>query len=63
MKPRVELILAVSLLVAVSLAAQVQWSPPEEIEWRTGTIYSEGTRLAAEILSASPSPARSLLAS
>lgn len=52
MKPRVELISAVSLLVAVSLAAQVQWSLPEEIEWRTGTIYSEGTRLATEIFSA-----------
>ncbi len=43
--------LALWLLLVAAAAAQVQWDPPEGIAWRTGTIHSEGTRLAAEIFS------------
>ncbi len=42
--------LFVLLAVAPSLA-QRHWTAPEGIDWRTGTIHSEGTRLAAEIFS------------
>ena len=39
------------LAVAAAAAAQVRWDPPEGIDWRAATIYSEGTRLAAEVFS------------
>ena len=42
---------ALSLILAVPSAAQPSWTAPEGIDWRTGTIHSEGTRLAAEIFS------------
>ena len=38
------------LLLAVPIAfGQDRWSAPEEIAWRSATIHSEGTRLAAEV--------------
>ncbi len=42
------------LLAAVGSAhAQQRWEPPEGVDWRTDTIVSEGTRLAAEVFSPS----------
>ena len=42
------------LLAAVGPAhAQQRWEPPEGVDWRTDTIVSEGTRLAAEVFSPS----------
>ena len=40
------------LLFAPNVIAQVAWEAPDGINWRTETIYSEGTRLAAEVFSA-----------
>ena len=40
------------LLFAPNAIGQVAWEAPEGINWRTETIYSEGTRLAAEVFSA-----------
>lgn len=38
------------LLLAVPIAfGQDRWNAPEEIAWRSATIHSEGTRLAAEV--------------
>ena len=45
------LVLVLALLLTSSAVAQTRWSAPEGIDWREGTIYSEGTRLAAEIFS------------
>ena len=44
-------VLVLALLLISPAGAQRQWSAPEGIDWREGTIYSEGTRLAAEIFS------------
>lgn len=44
-------ILSLCLLAVAPATAQIEWDPPDGIDWRTGTIYSEGTRLAAEIFS------------
>lgn len=43
--------LAISLLLLTVAAGhgQEQWSAPEGIAWRSSTIHSEGTRLAAEV--------------
>ena len=49
--PRIVSISAACLLGVTSLTPQIGWDPPEGIDWRTGTIHSEGTRLAAEIFS------------
>lgn len=46
MMPRVVSIPAAGLLAVTWLTAQVEWDPPEGIDWRTGTIDSDGTRLA-----------------
>ena len=43
---------ALLLLFAPNVLAQVAWEAPDGIDWRTETIYSEGTRLAAEVFSA-----------
>ena len=43
---------AVLLLFAPNALAQIAWEAPDGIDWRAETIYSEGTRLAAEIFSA-----------
>lgn len=44
--------ISVALLAfAATAAAQVRWDPPEGIDWRAATIYSGGTRLAAEVFS------------
>ena len=40
------------LLLAPNLVAQVAWEAPDGISWQTETIFSEGTRLAAEVFSA-----------
>ena len=40
------------LLFAPNAIGQLAWEAPEGINWRTETIYSEGTRLAAEVFSA-----------
>ena len=40
--------ICLSLLTASAIAQQ-DWRAPDGVEWRTGTILSEGTRLAAEI--------------
>lgn len=49
---RTAVTISVALLaVAATAAAQVRWDPPEGIDWRAATIYSEGTRLAAEVFS------------
>ena len=53
-------IVVLALLLAVPSAAQPQWSVPEGIRWRTGTIYSEGTGLAAEIFSLESNSGRKL---
>ena len=45
-------IAALLLLFAPNVPAQVAWEAPDGIDWRTETIYSEGTRLAAEVFSA-----------
>lgn len=44
------LLLLILVAVAPSLS-QRQWTAPEAIDWRTATIHSEGTRLAAEVFS------------
>lgn len=44
-------LLLLVLLLTSPAVAQTQWSAPEGIDWREGTIHSEGTRLAAEIFS------------
>lgn len=41
------------LLLGIPATAQQDWQAPEGVAWRTGTILSEGTRLAAEIFSPS----------
>ncbi len=51
MLSRLVSISVVCLLGVTSLTPQVEWNPPEDIDWRTGTIFSEGTRLTAEIFS------------
>ena len=45
-------VVAILLLFAPSALAQVAWEAPDGIDWRAETIYSEGTRLAAEVFSA-----------
>ena len=45
-------IAALLLLFAPNVLAQVAWKAPDDINWRAETIYSEGTRLAAEVFSA-----------
>ena len=44
-------IAVLGLLLATPAAAQNRWTAPEGISWRSGTIRSGGTRLAAEIFS------------
>jgi dienelactone hydrolase len=41
-----------ALLLSLSLAArgQTDWKPPPEVAFRTATVMSEGSRLAAEVL-------------
>ena len=51
MRSRSALLPGIILSFALPGAAQVQWDAPDGIDWRTGTILSEGTRLAAEIFS------------
>jgi len=45
--------LALLLAAVGAVHAQQLWEPPESVDWRTDTIFSEGTRLAAEIFSPS----------
>ncbi len=54
------LIVAFGLLLAVPAVAQTPWTAPEGIDWRAGTIHSEGTRLAAEIFSLESNSGRKL---
>ncbi len=49
-----------ALLLAPALVAQVTWEAPEGIDWRTATIHSEGTRLAAEVFAASENDGKKL---
>ena len=43
---------ALLLLFAPNVLAQIAWEAPDGIDWRTETIFSEGTRLAAEVFTA-----------
>ena len=47
-------------LLCVGAAGAQQWSPPAGIEWRTADIYSEGTRMAAEVFSLESNAGRQL---
>lgn len=51
MHPACASAVALGLLLAAPASAQTRWTAPEGIDWRTCTIHSEGTRLAAEIFS------------
>ena len=51
MHPACASAVALGLLLAAPASAQTRWTAPEGIDWRTGTIHSERTRLAAEIFS------------
>ena len=51
MHPACASAVALGLLLAAPASAQTRWTAPEGIDWRTGAIHSERTRLAAEIFS------------
>lgn len=51
MKRSFSVLVASGLLTALPGTAQNAWQSPADIDWRSGTIRSEGTRLAAEIFS------------
>lgn len=50
--------LAIPLVLASTLAAQTRFSPPEGVTFRTENIYSEGTRMHAEVFAPKDAPGK-----